>query len=269
MDTVDPAQKGLLDQVRRVRVRDGDLALWYIGGAGYIVRTDQMTLLIDPFLGPSNPPDWLREIPPAFEAERVNELGRIDAVLLTHEHGDHADPVALRALAVRTTALVYGPASCITVAAEVGYPADRRHVLDHDETREIGDLTITAVAMRDPAAQSCNGYVLETDGLALLHCGDSVYFDGFLALGQRWALDALCVSVAQNPPGRSIYMDEVAAARAARDAKAKTLIPQHYDLWRGFTLDPRRVRTATGWYAPETTVKPARFCQRLTISNRQ
>lgn len=269
METADPARSNFPDMVRKAQVRAGQLALWYIGGAGYIVRTNQATLLIDPFLGPSNPPSWIREIPPAFDAERIDELGRIDAVLLTHEHGDHTDPVALRALAARTSAPVFGPASCIAVAEASGYPADRRQVVDHNETLTAGDVKITAEAMHDPGAKGCNGYVLETGGLALLHCGDSLYFDGFVKLGQRWALDAICVSVGHNPPGRTFYMDESGAARAARDAGASILIPQHYDLWKGITLDPKRIRTAAGWYCPDTRVMPARFCRRLTISRDQ
>jgi L-ascorbate metabolism protein UlaG (beta-lactamase superfamily) len=115
-------------------------------------------------------------------------------------------------------------------------------------------------------AEGCNGYVLETANTTLLHCGDSLYFDGFAEIGKRWALDALCVSVGLNPPGQTFYMDEANAARAARDSGTRTLIPQHFDLWRGFTLDPRRVRTVTNWYTPRTTVIPARFGRRITLS---
>jgi hypothetical protein len=60
-------------------------------------------------------------------------------------------------------------------------------------------------------------------------------------------------------------MDEADAARAARDSGTRALIPQHFDLWQGFTLDPRRVRTVASWYAPQTTVTPARFGRRITV----
>jgi L-ascorbate 6-phosphate lactonase len=269
MDTVDPAMDGFVAAVRRARVRNGEIALWYLGGAGYVVRTSQATLLIDPFLGPSNPPDWVRAIPPAFAPERIGELGPIGAVLLTHEHGDHADPVALRAIATETSVPVYGPASCAAKAEQAGVPTDRFHAIGHDESFIVDGLRITTVPMVDPMAAGCNGYVLESGGVVLLHCGDSLYHDGFVALGERWPLDAICISVGHNPPGQTYYMDEADAARAARAAKSRTLIPQHYDLWQGFTLDPRRVRVATSWYAPQTTVIPARFGRRLTVGSRK
>jgi L-ascorbate metabolism protein UlaG (beta-lactamase superfamily) len=220
-------------------------------------------VLVDPFLGPSTGSDWVRGIPPAFDAARIGDLGRFDALFLTHEHGDHADPAALAPLGPLTT--VYGPAACIAVARRAGVPEDRLHVLAHDESAAFADLKITAVPMDDPGAPGCNGYVLETGSVAVLMCGDSLYFDGFAALGQRWTLDAICLSVGHNPPGQTIYLDESGAARAARDAQARILIPQHFDLWQGLTLDPERVAIAASWYCPETRVLPARFRERIDI----
>jgi L-ascorbate 6-phosphate lactonase len=265
MDTVGPASIRFLASVRKARMAPGEIALWYLGGAGYVVRTSVATLLIDPFLGPSNPPEWVRTIPPAFAPDAIGTLGPLDALIVTHDHSDHADPVALHAVATRTEAPVFGPASCMGRATEAGVPADRRHAVTWDEAFTVGDLRITTVSAFDPTAAGCNGYVLETGGASLLHSGDSLYFDGFAEVGKRWNLDAVCVSVGVNPPGRVVYMDEADAARAARDCQARTLIPQHFDLWQGFTLDPRRVRTVTAWYTPQTKVIPARFGRRLTI----
>jgi L-ascorbate metabolism protein UlaG (beta-lactamase superfamily) len=255
----------LLGTVRQTRVNAGEIVLWPLGAAGYILKTELATILIDPFLGPSNPPDWIRCLPPAFDSMRIAELGPLAAVLLTHEHSDHADPVALAAIGTHTSATVYGPASCIAVARTAGVPANRCRVIGHDEELAVREARIAAVGMRDGGAAEAIGYVIETGAQTLLHCGDSVYFDGFVALGERWPINAVCISVARNPPGRSWYMDEVDAARAARDAKATTLIPQHFDLWQGLTLDPERVRIAAGWYCPGTRVIPARLGERITL----
>ncbi len=252
----------LAGAVRRAKVGQGQVALWYLGGAGYVVKTAATTLLIDPFVGPSNPPDWVRAVPPPCAPD---DLPEVAATLLTHEHIDHADPLALAALGRRETGLVIGSAACIAVAEQAGYPAERRRVLNHGERLTIGDIAVTAVAMVDPGAREPNGYVLETGGRTLLHCGDSLYFPELAALATRWHLDAICVSVGANPVGKHYYMDEADAARAARDTGARQLIVQHHDLWAGLTLDPRRVATVARWYYPEVRVTPARYGRRITL----
>lgn len=259
--TVSPP-RDLAGEVRRARVRPGTLALWYIGGAGYVIKSAGTTLLLDPFVGPSNPPDWVRAIPaPCAPAD----LPEVAATLLTHEHSDHADPPALAALGQREAGIVVGPAACIAVARSAAFPESRCRVLGYDEQIAVGDIGVTAVAMIDPAAQDPNGYVLQIGNLAVLFCGDGLYFPGFVALARRWRFDAICVSVGANPPGMHYYMTEVDAARAARDAGARQLIPQHFDLWAGLTLDPRRVATAARWYCPDVRVTPARYGRRMTL----
>lgn len=254
-----------LAMVRHAAVRPGEIALWYTGGAGYVVRTAGATLLIDPFVGPSNPPDWIRAIQPAFDPVNIGDLGNLDAVVLTHEHGDHTDPEALGPLGRLTTVPVFGPPACIDIARHAGVADMRAIVLPHDDSATFGDLRMTAVVMNDPGAPGCNGYVLETDNVAILHCGDSLYFAGFRELGTRWSFDAICLSVGANPPGRNFYLDEAGAARAARDSGAKTLIAQHYDLWQGITLDPHRVALVARWYCPEMRVVPARLGRRISV----
>src|SRR5205823_2743699 len=123
------------------------------------------------------------------------------------------------------------------------------------------------VAMDDPGAKGCNGYAIEAGSTALLHCGDSFWHRGLAPLKERWRFAAICVSVGHNPPGRNTYMDEADAARAARDVGARILVPHHFDLWQGYTLDPRRVATVARWYCPGVKVLPARFRQRITIGS--
>ena len=253
----------VLRAAQRARVKRGEIALWNLGGAGFVVRTASATLLIDPFLGDSNPPDWERAIPPAFAPESLQD---VDAVLLTHEHSDHADPVALREVAARTPAVVFGPGSAIEVARqEAALPAVRARVLEHDDAVEVAGTRITAVQAYDPGAKGANGYVAEAEGVTLVHCGDSLYFPGLVTLGERWQIDALCVAIGTNPPGRMFYMDESDAARAARDVGAGMLVPMHFNLWRKTLMDPRRVATVTRWYAPHTRVVPAYLGRRINV----
>jgi len=253
----------LFSRVRAYAVAAGQFALWPLGGAGYVLKTTNTTLLIDPFIGPGSPPEWTRAIPPPFT---TGQIGHVDGVFLTHEHDDHADPVALAAISLRTEAYVVGPKSVMPMIRAAAIPRNRMQLLPNNATVVLGDIRITAVPMYDPNAKSCNGYVFQSENTTLLHCGDSLYFPGFVELTKRWSFDAICVSVALNPPGKLYYMDESSAARAARDSKTKMLILQHHDLWAGLTLDTARVVTAASWYCPKVKVVTARVDEQILVS---
>jgi L-ascorbate 6-phosphate lactonase len=290
------AQPDVVERARRARVRSGQAALWNLGGAGFAVRTAGAFLLIDPYAGRSNPPDWVRAVPPAFD---VTRLDGVDAVLMTHEHDDHADPVVLDVAARQTGAIAIGPGSCIEVARRAGVPPARTRTLAHGDTATVGDVRITAVPAHDPGAKGANGYVLEalpggaagagglagasgtaaggvrqsvgqsagwSVGATLAHYGDSLYFPGMAQLRERFRLDALLVAVGTNPPGHFYYMDEADAARAARDTGTRVLVPMHFNLWRATLLDPRRVATVAKWYAPDAKVIPAHFGRRIIVT---
>jgi L-ascorbate 6-phosphate lactonase len=252
----------LFSQVHTTAVEAGRLALWYLGGAGYVLKSAASTLLIDPFIGPGRPPEWTRMTPPAFTPGQVRN---IDTVLLTHEHDDHSDPIALDAIRLRTDATLIGSRTSLAVAKEHKWPAKRCQTLPHYATLVLNDLRVTAVPVHDPNSKASNGYVIECGRTTLLHCGDGHYFAGFVEFARRWKFTAICVSVGYNPPGKLLYMDEVDAARTARDAKTRMLILQHYDLWQGYTLDPERVKTAASWYCPDTCVVAAQVGEILVI----
>jgi L-ascorbate 6-phosphate lactonase len=255
----------VLAAVRSAAVKPDEIALWYTGGAGYVVKTAGTTFLIDPFVGGSDPPDWVRALPPPFDAEAVRD---VDAVLMTHEHLDHADPFALGPIGRNTSALAIGPATCTAVAAQAGYPTDRLRTLEHGQSIKVGDVTVTAVPAVDPMAKGCCGFVIETGSVTILNCGDSLWHPGLVAIGEKWKLDAICISVGASPRGKFFYMTEVDAARAARDTGARTLIPHHWDLWQAILMDPKRVTTAASWYCPDVPVVPAEFLRRITVSPR-
>jgi L-ascorbate metabolism protein UlaG (beta-lactamase superfamily) len=114
-------------------------------------------------------------------------------------------------------------------------------------------------------AQGCNGYVLEAEGLVLVNMGDSLWYDQIGEELSRWRVDAICLSVAENPVGGTYYMSEVDAGRIARDVGARVLIPHHFDLWEWVALDPQRIQAIAPWYAPHTQISPARFGERMTL----
>ena len=252
----------LLVQVDAARVEPGQIALWYTGGAGYIVRTPGATIYLDPFTGPSDE-KWVRGVARPFDPAEVR---RCDLILSTHEHRDHCDPDALVPLLAGTAAPFAGPSTSVETARSLGWPEARLRPLAAGDALEVGDVRITAVRSNDPMARGCLGYVLEAGGLTFVNMGDSLWYDQIGQELSRWRVDAIALSVAHNPPGETYYMSEVDAARIARDVGARVLIPHHWDLWQWVALDPRRVQAVAPWYAPDVQVRPARYCERMTLT---
>ncbi len=261
--------RGLPARIMAAAVDPGVLALWYIGGAGYVARTSATTLLVDPFLGPSMPPDWVRGVPPPFAASEIADFGPIAAILMSHEHIDHADPVALGLLAQHTSALAIGPATAIAVAREAGFAEERLRTLGHGDTLRVGDLTLTGAPAYDPSAQMANTTIVETDGGVIwAHAGDSLWHADLADIGRRWKIDAISMTIGLNPVGQTIYMSEGEAARALRDSGARALIHQHHDLWVRLVIDPARTRTVAAWYAPDAEVLAAEYGERIDVRHR-
>ena len=260
------APKDLPGRVERTRVAPGTIAVWYLGGAGLIVKTPGAAIYVDPYVGAgdSNPELGGRGVPIPFDPAAV---GRVDAVLCTHDHSDHTDRETLTAWRGHLTPRVFGPAASTELAREWGYPQDRLTALEHGDQTTINDVRVTSVRAHDPLAKGANGYLLEAEGTSLLHMGDSLYFAELAEAVKGHSVDTLFVSVAQNPKGKNYYMTESDAARAARDVGARTLVPMHWDLWRAYQLDPARVRVVARWYCPDVTVKIPKYGHKLVVSH--
>lgn len=257
------AAANLLEEVDGAVVEANQIALWYTGGAGYFVKTASTTISIDPYCAETLDDRWVRNLPVPFDPHAVRNC---DLILSTHEHADHCDPVALVPMRDATRAAFAGPRSSVDSALGFGWPADRLRTIDHGDRLTVNDVTITAVRAYDPGARGANGYVIEAGSLVLVNMGDSLWYDEIGDQLAAWSVDAICLSVAHNPPNETYYMSEVDAVRIARDVRARILIPHHWDLWRWVSLDPRRIQAVAPWYAPDTVVRPTRFCRRLTLT---
>ena len=49
---------------------------------------------------------------------------------------------------------------------------------------------------------------------------------------------------------------------------ARTLVPMHWDLWRTFRLDPKRVGVVARWYCPDTILKIPKYGEKIVLSGR-
>jgi L-ascorbate metabolism protein UlaG (beta-lactamase superfamily) len=212
----------------------------WLGQATFLLEAGGARLLIDPFFSEIE----ARRFPPP----PLDDYGaKIDRVLVTHEHLDHLDPDSLRAIAARSPGVeVIAPAPLREMVEDLPFhgvrPGDRLDLPGGVEVRVVP--AVHAVHPRDGYSQGDPprfvGYVLESDGVAIYHAGDTIADDIVLA-----GLEDVRVDVALLPVnGRTFFRErqDLAGNLDARDAVAlaahcgaSILVPIHWDLIEGNT----------------------------------
>src|SRR5215210_9585225 len=87
----------LIAQIDSLTVPHGQLALWSLGQAGFVIKGGATIAYIDPYL--SDPPTASGESRRRFPVPLdPHAAGHAQIVFATHEHGDHADIATLRPL---------------------------------------------------------------------------------------------------------------------------------------------------------------------------
>ena len=207
------------------------LRITWLGHASFLVQGAGTSLLIDPALGPR-----ISIVPRnAGPGLRVDELPRIDASLVTHNHYDHLDLPTLRAVGAPVVA---GIGTRDTVK---GLPCtelawwDRMH---------LGGLTVSFVpgqhwsrrGLGDTNQALWGGFVVEGPDARVYHAGDTAYFSGFQDIGRRFpGLDAALLPIGAYDPEwfmRPQHMTPGDATQAFLDLGAKRLVAMHWGTFK-------------------------------------
>jgi len=236
-------------------VEDADpegIAVWYLGCNGFVLKAEETTLFIDPYLGTGDPPRTIRMVPVPFDPEDVTEA---DAVLATHEHTDHVHGPSQAPILENTGATFYAPDDSLAVArddenwtGEWDVDDGQLEEVAEGDTFEVGAFTVHVEPAHDPDATHPVSYVVEYDGRIFFHGGDTKPSDEFERLGEAYGIDLGVLafgSVGRIPdketgePKRTRwYNDENQAVEAASDLRFDRFLPSHWDMWKGLTADP-------------------------------
>ncbi len=232
-------------ELEGIELAPGQAALWWLGQAGFALRTGGATLLIDPFL--AHHPNRLS--PPAFAPEQATGIA---AILCSHEHIDHLDAESLPGLAAASPeARVVVPTPLVPRVTAMGILPDRVIGAQPDEPFELDGVTIHPLPARhgvDVAdaytfGQELSdglyrylGFVVEAGGLRVYHAGDTLADEELQDRLARLAPDVALLPIngrdhyreAQNLVGN---MDHREAVRFAEDIGAGLLVPMHYDMF--------------------------------------
>ncbi len=219
------------------------LKLTFHGHACFSLEADGRHLVIDPFLTGN----------PAADVQ-VARLSKVDAVLLSHGHGDHlgdAIPIAKRdgATIVATAELARfcGQRGATVHAMHIGgahqFPFGRVKLVPafHGGAVE-GDAT------GQFTTNPC-GVVVTMGGKAAYHCGDTGLTLEMQLLQGR-------VDVMLVPIGDNYTMGIEDAVRAVELVKPATVIPMHYNTWDVIQADPEQFKRQVGDRARVVVLAP-------------
>ena len=144
---------------------------------------------------------------------------KADCILVTHEHGDHFDPEAIRFLSKDGTRVLLNAAS----QAQLG----SGEAVANGDTLRIGNIGLVVVPAYNitedhlqfhPKGRD-NGYILDFDGLRIYVSGDT---EDIEEMGTFGPVDVAFLSV--NQP---YTMTTTQCVEAAMTLQPKTLVPYH------------------------------------------
>jgi len=233
-----------------VEATDPDGAsVWYLGCNGFVLRSREATLYIDPYFADGDPPNVFRMIPVPMDPA---DATLCDAVLVTHEHIDHMHPPSYGPFVENLGADLYAPGASYTdpdYDGDLRAPDDRRTVVEPGDSFAVGDFTVHVRGANDPDALEPVSYVIEHESGTFFHGGDSRPADTFADVGAEFGLDlgVLALGSVGNvyyPDDDETrvtrwYNDENQVVEAANDLGLTRLVPSHYDMWRGVGADSK------------------------------
>jgi L-ascorbate metabolism protein UlaG (beta-lactamase superfamily) len=196
-------------------------SLVHVGHSTHLLCVAGLRLLTDPWFNDPAFGAIVHEHPPAV---LPLELGRLDVVLITHDHADHADMRAMDQMDKRALVIV----ATNELRARVRNLGYREViVLAPWEERKEGAVTITAVPGLHDIYEV--GFVVQGGGTSMYFAGDSRLHPAIPAIAERFAPDVAILSCdGTRLAGAALHvMTPEDAVTAARELKSKLVVPSH------------------------------------------
>lgn len=225
-----------------------DCSLQFIGNATSLIRLGPLTLLTDPNFLHQGQRAYLgyglssrRRIGPALT---VDQLPALDAIVLSHMHGDHWDRVARSGLDHSTPVISTPKAARALRRQGFGSSTGLQTWESSVVTKNGHTVRVTAMPGRHAPAFARHllppvmGSVLEYEpqpgriALRMYITGDTLLIDDLREIPRRYAsLDVAVLHLGGTtlPGGLVVTMDGSAGAELVELVRPRTAVPVHYD----------------------------------------
>ena len=218
----------------------GRITVTWIGHSSFLIRIGALTLLTDPVFalhaGPFGRLGPRRVRAPGISLDR---LPRIYLILQSHNHYDHLDLAAQRALARRDTPTVVTPLGNRSYLPGAARP--RTTELDWWETMvPRPGVQVTLVPAQHFSARTpwdrdralWGGFIVEAEGRQVYFAGDSGYGAHFTEIGRRFpGIEVALLPIGAYEPRwfmGPVHIDPAEAVRAHLDLGARASVAMHF-----------------------------------------
>ena len=246
----------LIKEIDDTSVEIDSLAIWWIGQNGYIIKSTDHTIYIDPYLSTyaeritfGKPNEHVRMTDSPIPPEEVSNA---DLVICTHDHADHIDPdgIPLIAKASKHASFIV-PECARNTLLDFDIANDRIYTLRGNDELTYKGIKIAAIPAKHEEFDENElygfpylSYVIKLGKTTILHAGDTIPYDGQVNKFKSHKIDIAFVPI----NGRDKFRHDLdfegnfnckEAVDFAKSVSAELKIPMHYDM---FTINTGDVK---------------------------
>lgn len=211
------------------------MEITWLGHAAVMIKGSK-TVYIDPFLT-GNP----------AAAASPEDIAEADAVIVTHDHGDHLGDAF--AICKKTGATLFSIHEIAAAAEAEGITAEGMNI---GGSVTSAGLTVHMVqALHSAERGDPTGVVVELDGRRLYHAGDTGLTYDMRLIGEFFQPDLSFL-----PIGDRYTMGPPSAAKAVEFTQTPRVIPIHYGTFPIVSGDPEEFKRLVGDRAEVIILKP-------------
>lgn len=204
-----------------------EAALWWLGQAGYIIKSSEQIVVIDPYLSDSangSVAGFSRAVPIPLQPEDL----KADIYIVTHDHLDHLDPVTISGYRYKNDTTFIAPRLAAKKLESLRIPAGNILIVNAGDSITLNAITVTGVFALPTGedVMDTTGYLIHfSNGRTVYHTSDT-QFHPIVLEASPFKPDVMLVPI--NGKWKNTNAEE--AALFAITVQPRYVMPNHYDM---------------------------------------